>query len=281
MLVAVYWFGSAALIYGLSSGQIPLSRWLSSEGVSAEDVAPPAMSPSRQPLVATRPASVAPEISQSTTTRARMDATTTATSAFEAPPSSSMATVRDDPARTIAALTEEPIDPPISARSREATPPTDSLRVDGIESLWRASLRELPLPSEESEEDTEPARPTANANDDAPAIAPPIGASCESAIAAYHEEIDVRNGHRSPDLPRSAFASVLEDGRYMAPCQVPAEMAVEICAAVQNGRAVGVTVVTHPANQRVRVCVANAVRRLSFPNSEKLDVTHTRFAAAR
>jgi hypothetical protein len=215
----------------------------------------------------------------------------TGTSAFEAPPPSSTTAIPneplrttaipDEPARTTALLTKESVDPPISARSREGTPSIESLRIDGIESLWRASLTELPLPSEESDGDMEPPRPTANIDDEAASIAPSSGASCESAIAAYREEIDVRNRHRTPDLPRSAFASILEDGRYMAPCQVPAEMAVEICAAVQHGRAVGVSIVTHPANQRVRACIANAVRRLSFPNSERLDVTHTRFAPAR
>ena len=52
---------------------------------------------------------------------------------------------------------------------------------------------------------------------------------------------------------------------------------VDICAAVQRGRAVGVTVVTRPANGRVQSCVARAVRGLRFPSHPKLDVARTRF----
>ena len=58
---------------------------------------------------------------------------------------------------------------------------------------------------------------------------------------------------------------------------VPDTMKVDICAAVQRGRAVGVTVVTRPANGRVQSCVARAVRGLRFPSHPKLDVARTRF----
>jgi len=58
---------------------------------------------------------------------------------------------------------------------------------------------------------------------------------------------------------------------------VPDSMKLNICAAVQNGRAVGVTVVTTPRNGRIASCVAAGVRRLSFPSHPKLDVTRTVF----
>jgi hypothetical protein len=58
-------------------------------------------------------------------------------------------------------------------------------------------------------------------------------------------------------------------------------MSVSICAAVQSGRVVGVTVSTSPGSERVRACVARAVRGLTFPSSPRLDVARTRFDASR
>jgi eukaryotic-like serine/threonine-protein kinase len=54
-------------------------------------------------------------------------------------------------------------------------------------------------------------------------------------------------------------------------------MGVSICAAVQNGRAVGITVVTSPRNPGIESCVAGGVRNLRFPSHPKLDVTRTKF----
>jgi hypothetical protein len=50
---------------------------------------------------------------------------------------------------------------------------------------------------------------------------------------------------------------------------------------VQNGRAVGVTVTTDPADRSVAACVAGGVRKLAFPSHPRLDVTRVTFAAAR
>jgi hypothetical protein len=54
-------------------------------------------------------------------------------------------------------------------------------------------------------------------------------------------------------------------------------MGLNICAAVQNGRAVGVSITARPRNPGVERCVAAAVRGLSFPSHPKLDVTRTTF----
>jgi hypothetical protein len=105
--------------------------------------------------------------------------------------------------------------------------------------------------------------------------------SCEAALAGYREELDMRQSRRAPDLPASAFSAVLDNGAYLLPCGVPDAMSIDICAAVQRGRAVGVTVVTRPASGRVNACVARAVARLSFPTSPRLDVARTRFEPAR
>ena len=82
-----------------------------------------------------------------------------------------------------------------------------------------------------------------------------------------------------PDLSAGAYGSVLNRGTYFGHCGVPDSMTVSICAAVQNGRAVGVSVSTTPRDGRISSCVSSAVRGLSFPSHPRLDVTRTTFAA--
>jgi hypothetical protein len=102
------------------------------------------------------------------------------------------------------------------------------------------------------------------------------GMSCEGARSKYIEDYDKA---APPDLSAGAYGAVLNKGTYLNSCGVPSNMSVTICAAVQNGRAVGVTVTTSPPNKGVSGCVSGAVRSLSFPSHPRLDVTTTSFAA--
>jgi hypothetical protein len=102
------------------------------------------------------------------------------------------------------------------------------------------------------------------------------GMSCEGARARYIEDYDKS---APPDLSAGAYGAVLNRGTYLNSCGVPSNMTVNICAAVQNGRAVGVTVTTSPSNGGISRCVAGAVRGLSFPSHPRLDITNTTFAA--
>jgi hypothetical protein len=103
------------------------------------------------------------------------------------------------------------------------------------------------------------------------------GQSCESAQAAYVEEMSMGGPKGQADLTAGQYGAVLNRGSYFAHCGVPDSMNLNICAAVQNGRAVGVTVSTRPADRRVQSCVAAGVRGLSFPSHPKLDVSRTQF----
>ncbi len=104
------------------------------------------------------------------------------------------------------------------------------------------------------------------------------GMSCEAAQAAYVEEMRMDGGGPA-DLTQGQFQAVLSRGTYLNGCGVPDNMSVSICAAVQNGRAVGVSVTTSPRSGRHQSCIAGAVRRLSFPSNPKLDIARTTFAA--
>lgn len=104
------------------------------------------------------------------------------------------------------------------------------------------------------------------------------GKSCESAIASYNEQYTIGGGEGKPDLTAGAYGNVLNRGSYLNACGVPSNMAVSVCAAVQNGQAVGVTVTTKPSNPGIASCIAGQVRALSFPAHPRMDVATTTFA---
>lgn len=102
------------------------------------------------------------------------------------------------------------------------------------------------------------------------------GMSCEAAQNAYVEEMKM-GAKGQADLSAGQFQAVLGNGAYLNACGVPESMGVNVCAAIQNGRAVGVTVTTTPRNPSISSCIAGRVRSMSFPSHPKLDVTRTNF----
>lgn len=105
------------------------------------------------------------------------------------------------------------------------------------------------------------------------------GMSCEGAQAAYVEEMNIGGGKGPADITASQYGSILNSGSYLNGCGLPNSLGVDVCVAVQAGRAVGVTVRTKPSrNAGVERCIAGKVRGISFPNHPKLDVTRTSFA---
>jgi hypothetical protein len=106
------------------------------------------------------------------------------------------------------------------------------------------------------------------------------GGSCEGARANYVEQYKLANGDSMPpDLTAGAYGAVLNRGTYLNSCGVPGNMAVSVCAAVQNGVAVGVSVRTDPPNAGISSCVAGAVRGLPYPSHPRMDIATTHFKA--
>lgn len=103
------------------------------------------------------------------------------------------------------------------------------------------------------------------------------GMSCEAAQATYVEEMKIGEKGKA-DLSVGQLGAVLNTGSYLNACGVPSSMSVNVCAAIQNGRAVGVTVTTKPRDGGKSACISNQIRRLNFPSNPKLDITRTSFA---
>jgi hypothetical protein len=155
--------------------------------------------------------------------------------------------------------------------SDSSTPPPRERAADGprIDSLFERREEERPR------NDAAPPSSPPDRDHDAPTAV----SSCENAIARNNEQISI-GGPRGPtDITREAYAGILQNGRYLSGCSIPDRTVFEICAAVRDGRAVGVTVTSSPASPSLNACVRRAVSRLKFPQNSRLDVTHTRFDA--
>jgi hypothetical protein len=101
---------------------------------------------------------------------------------------------------------------------------------------------------------------------------------CEQAVKAYLDNLGKAARCLGSKPSWGANAAVVGNGSYIISCGAPMSMTVRVCAAVQNGRAVGVTVTTDPPNKGIAACVVNRVGGMSFPSRPTLDVTKTVFA---
>jgi hypothetical protein len=158
--------------------------------------------------------------------------------------------------------------PEFTDSSRPARPEhaADGPRIDSL--FDKAEERPSPVPKPD-------AAPPPTSDPDAPVAV----SSCEAAIARYNEQLTIGAARGPADITREAYASILQNGRYLSACSIPERTVFEICAAVKDGRAVGITIVSNPASPALNGCVRKAVARLKFPQNSRLDVTHTRFDA--
>jgi hypothetical protein len=104
----------------------------------------------------------------------------------------------------------------------------------------------------------------------APAGASGAGGSFESALESSNDEMTMGQSG-APDLTKAQLAGPLGRVSFISACGAPDDMRVIVQVAVQNGRAVGVTVSTNPPNPSVAGCVAAQVRSLSWPSNPKRD----------
>ena len=112
--------------------------------------------------------------------------------------------------------------------------------------------REQPAPVEreisEAPPEQRPLRRPDRSDDPPPRSSLP---SCEAAAESAQQTIDFRGARGAPDLTRGALAAVLENGAYLNGCAIPARTAIEICAAVQDGKVVGVSVRAQPQDSAI------------------------------
>jgi hypothetical protein len=287
---AGYWLFMAALTYFFANlGPHPLEAFASEPGARAEPASP--ASPRQPPLAPPPVAELAPSVAEATEPtpepQPQPQPSPTAGAAAQSEPdpdgaddriarrTAELAARAEPPgepapvAGVLPPLAEGPSPPPFPEFTDTSLAPRRQRAADGprIDSLFDPA-REPPATSPPESSAPERGRE------------PPVAVtSCEAAIARNNEQLEIGGPRRPADITREAYANILQNGRYLAGCRVPDRTVIEICAAVRDGRAVGVTVVSNPPRAALDACVRGAVVRLAFPKNERLDVTHTRFDA--
>ncbi len=266
--IGAYWLVASGLTYAfIHSASAEVAGDAEPESASGDwsnGDSLPSEPPIESPIVAVAPA---PELAQPPSFSPPEPEPPTEPLPDEAPPEPAL----DAAPRVVAAPEPPPSRPPpravsdgLGALTQSFEPPAEVATVprrDRQEALAREALEPAPSPRDEPRAGSLP--------------------SCESAAATANQIIEVGSARGAPDLTRDAFASMLEHGGYLIPCALPPRTSVDICAAVQNGKVVGVTVTTEPRDARINACVRRAVTSLRFPRSPGLDVTRTRFDRER
>lgn len=98
---------------------------------------------------------------------------------------------------------------------------------------------------------------------------------CEQAHAAYQETLDMAAAPAAPDVSREAFATRLENFDAYSRCDLNQPRDISICAAIQGGVAKGITVKTSPRDARLAACIVDAVGRMRFPSSPRMDLVRS------
>jgi hypothetical protein len=107
-------------------------------------------------------------------------------------------------------------------------------------------------------------------------VAISAGKSCEKAIDENPSEITMGK-KQTKDLTADQLGAPMKDSSFMGKCNLPDSSNAEICAAVKNGKPLGVSVKVMPQNNKIAACIDRSVRNLKFPTSEKLDVVKQNF----
>lgn len=279
---AGYWVAMAALTYAFAQlGPHPLDDAFASEPAPPSLLEPPSLpeppaqlpwpEPTTEGTSQPEPAPLASALPEpDPTVEPERGAASPAPADYRASPRQPLSRA---PVEQDEAITERPSFPEFTDSSRERAPEraADGPRIDSL--FERSEARPSRAPAAGA--DREPVAPGADRDP-----APVSVSSCEAAIARNDEQLEIGVRRGPADITREAYASILQHGGYLTGCSIPERTVFEICAAVKNGRAVGVTVSSSPANAPLNACVRRAVSRLKFPQSERLDVTHTRFDAA-
>jgi hypothetical protein len=103
------------------------------------------------------------------------------------------------------------------------------------------------------------------------------GTTCEEARDSHPDEVGVGARQDGPEPSDAEFSGPLSHGSYLDDCEVTSDTRVSVCAAITQGKAVGVTVATSPSDPDKEKCVAARVRDIAIPSHPRLRVVRTSF----
>lgn len=103
------------------------------------------------------------------------------------------------------------------------------------------------------------------------------GVGCEDGRTTWLDEHEP-TGEEPPEDLAATIKEQLNRGTYLNECNIEASVSVELCAAIAEGQAVGVTVRLDPGSVQQADCVAEKLRGMEYPEQPDLVMARTRFA---
>ncbi len=105
------------------------------------------------------------------------------------------------------------------------------------------------------------------------------GPSCRDVINEERRRAESGEigGDEPPPENSDEIKELLNSGQFIGACEVPETSRVEICAAILDGAAKGVTVKIDPGSEAQASCVADAIRRIAFPSHPLVEVARSAF----
>jgi hypothetical protein len=103
------------------------------------------------------------------------------------------------------------------------------------------------------------------------------GKSCEKAMDDNPQTIDMGKKNSKPDLTNDQLGQPMRNSTFFSGCGLADSANADICAAVKQGKVLGVSVKITPNNNKVAACIDKATRKLPFPQSDKMDVVKQHF----
>ena len=108
------------------------------------------------------------------------------------------------------------------------------------------------------------------------AVAVSVGKSCEKVRDENVETIDMGKKGQA-DLTKEQLGAPMKSSAFFSQCGLADSQNAEICVAVKNGKPLGVSVKVSPTSNKTAACIDKATRRLTFPQSPKLDIVTQKF----
>lgn len=109
-------------------------------------------------------------------------------------------------------------------------------------------------------------------------VAVSTGKSCEKARDENPEGVDLgQKGPKKPDLTNEQLGGPMKTSAFFAHCGLKDSENAEICVAVKHGKPLGVSVGVTPTNKGAAACIDRAVRKLHWPDSDRLDMVKQKF----
>lgn len=105
------------------------------------------------------------------------------------------------------------------------------------------------------------------------------GRSCEEVIDDHRRRAERGevSGEEPPPEHGDEIKALLNAGEFLSPCNVDETASVDVCAAIIDGHAEGVTVALTAGSSDQAACVANSIRRMTFPMHPLVAVARTTF----